>query len=138
MQDFPPGQGPPYPALKVILGAGLQLLGGIGRVEPGEGKDSGIVRCHNMGEHPPSLDPPVGVPLQYGGLDAAVHVKGSRHHRIGFGVVDIPPGIMEQQVPDGMDAQFGKLFGKGRANAFEVLNVAVQIRHGPASFLRRK
>ena len=134
VQNFPPGQAAAHAALEIIALADLQVLGHIGGVEPGERQRAGIVGGQHPGQHPAALDTAGRFLLQNLGPDAAVHVVGGLGHGVGPGIVHIAARIVEQQIPHGMDAQFGKLFGKRRADAFQVLDVVIQFWHGGTSF----
>ena len=133
VQDFPPGHHAANAALEIIFGSRFQLFRRIGRVEPGKRQHPCIVPRQHMGEHPPTFNAAVRVPLQHRCLYAAVHIKRGRYHGVWLRVVNIPPRIVQQQIPDGINAKFGKLFGVSGANALQVLDVSVDIRHGCAS-----
>ena len=133
MQQFPMGQIAPHPALKVVGLPHHQLVRSVGRVEPAQRQHTGIVRRQHPVHHAAALDAAGRLLLQHGGFDAAIHIKGRAHHSVWFGIVDVAPGKVQQQVPDGGDAQLFKFFGKGRPHAFQVLDGAVKgglDRHG--------
>ena len=134
VQQFPVGQRTADPSFKIIGFAHDQLVRRVGGVEPGQRQHAGIIGGQRPAKHPSALDAPGRLLLQHGGLDAAVHIVGGRSHRVGLGIIDVFTGIAEQQVPDGADAQFFKLFGKGRAHALQILNGTVDGGHTEPPF----
>ena len=130
MQQFPMGHIAADAPLEVIGLPGDEFFRRVGGVEPGQRQHAGIIRRQHAGKHPPALDAPGRFLLQHRGPDAAVHIVGCARNGIRLGIVDVFAGVAQQQVPDGLNTQFLKLFGKGRPHALEILDGTVQIRHG--------
>ena len=135
MQKFPVGQIAPHASLEIVGLPHHQFVRRVGGVEPGKSQHPGIIGGQHPVEHAPALDTPGRFLLQHRGLYAAVHIVRGRCHRVGLGVINIFPRVAEQQIPDGKNAQFFKLFGKGGADALEILDRTVNGRHTGPSFL---
>ena len=129
--EHPAGHG----ALKIIFLSQLQLLDRIGIVEPCD-LEAGHIIPGGDALHPPPAreDAPAGL-CEYLG------VAGSFGDGIGLREIQIPAGIVAEQVAEGQDAQLLEPFGGLRADALEVAHRSVRGeggvrlgRHGAASF----
>ena len=116
--------------LEVILLPHLQLLDGVGVVEPGQlqGGDAvaggGLVHPAAPGGVAPALL------CQQLSLDHALHPGGGFRHRVGVGEVEVAAGVVLQQVGQGADAQFFKPRSQPRPHPFEVLHRGVGCQGG--------
>ena len=137
MQQLTAGQRPADAPLKVVALPHREIVGRVGRIEPGQGQNTGIIRRQHAAHDAPAGDAAGRLLLQHGGAHAAVGVIGCGHNGVGLGVVDVFARVAQKQVADGMDAELFKLFGKGRADTLEVLDGIVDGGHRGTSFRGR-
>ena len=130
VQQLAAGQRPADAALKVVGLPHFQLVRRVGRIEPRQRQNAGVVRRQHPVHDPPALDAPGGLLLQHGSADAAFHVIRRGHDGVGLRVVDVFARIAQKQVADREDAELLKFFGEGRANALEKLDGIVDGGHG--------
>ena len=130
-----------HDALKIIFLPQLQLLDRIGIVEPCD-LEAGHIIPGGDALHPPPAreDAPAGLG-EYLGLHDTLGVAGSFGDGIGLREIQIPAGIVAEQVAEGQDAQLLEPLGGLRADALEVAHRSVRGeggvrlgRHGAASF----
>ena len=123
--------------LKIIFLPQFQFLDGVGVVEPGQlqGGDAipggGFFHPAAPGDIPPAL---LGQQL---GPHHAFHSGGRLARRVGVGKVQIPAGIMFQQVRQGADAQLFKPLGQLGSHPLEVLHRSVGGQGGSVFALRQ-
>ena len=100
---------PLYPAIEEVGDIIVQLFQGIGVVEKGELHRAAGILHHRLVELHAAPHP--GLPQLFGhlGLHRTGPVQGGRVNLIGMGEIHIPPGIVQQQILDGVDPQFGQL-----------------------------
>ena len=134
MQQLTAGQRPADAPLKVVALPHCEIVGRVGRIEPGQRQDTGIIRRQHAAHDTPAGDAAGRLLLQHGGAHAAVGVIGRGHNGVGLGVVNVFARVAQKQVADGIDAELFKLFGKGRADTLEVLDGIVDGGHRGTSF----
>ena len=130
VQQLAAGQRPADAPLKVVGLPHFQLVRRVGRIEPRQCQNAGIVRRQHPVHDPPALDAPGGLLLQHGCADAAFHVIRRGHDGVGLRVVDVFARIAQKQVANREDAELLKFFGEGRANALKELDGIVDGGHG--------
>ena len=95
-----------HDALKIVFLPQLQFLGGVGVIEPCDLQTGYIVPGGDALHPPPTRqNAPAGL-CEYLGLYHAFGVGGSFRNGVGLGKVDVPPGVVAQQVCQRHDAQF--------------------------------
>ena len=93
-----------HDALKIVFLPQLQFLGGVGVIEPCDLQTGYIVPGGDALHSPPTRqDAPAGL-CEHLGLYHAFGVGGSFCNGVGLGKVDVPPGVVAQQVCQCHDA----------------------------------
>ena len=129
-------------ALKIIFLSQLQLLGGIGIIEPCDLQTGHIVPGSDALHPPPARqDTPAGFG-EHLSPDDALHIGGRFGDGIGFGEVDISARVVAQQVGQRHDAQLLEPLGGLGADALQVAHRRIRGEggmvfggHGVSSFL---
>ena len=113
-------------ALKIVFLPQLQFLGGVGVIEPCDLQTGYIVPGGDALHAPPTRqNAPAGL-CKHLGLYHTFSVGGGFCDGVGLGKVDVPPGVVAQQVCQRHDAQFFKpLCGLG-ADPFQVAHRGVR------------
>lgn len=129
-------------ALKIVFLPQLQLLGGIGVIEPCDLQTGHIVPGGDALHPPPARqDAPAGL-CEHLGLYHAFHIGGGLCDRVGLREVDISAGVVAQQVGQRHDAQLLEPLGGLGADALQVAHRRIRGEggmvfggHGVSSFL---
>ena len=119
-------------ALKIVFLPQLQLLGGIGIIEPCDLQTGHIVPGGDALHPPPARqDAPAGL-CEHLGLYHAFHIGGGLCDGVGLREVDISAGVVAQQVGQRHDAQLLESLGGLGADALQVAHRRVRGEGGMA------
>ena len=119
-----------HDALKIVFLPQLQLLDGIGIVEPGDLQAGNIVPGGDALHPPPARQDAPGRFGEHLGLHHALGVWRGLGNGVGTGKIDVTPGIVAEQVGQCHDAQLLEPLGGLGPHALEVAHRRVRGQGG--------
>ena len=125
-------------ALKAVFLPHLQLLEGVGVIEPGQFQRGHAVPGGGLFHPAAARHIPSALLGQQLGSDHAFHPGRGLARRVGVGKIEVAAGVMFQQVGQGADAQLFKALGQLGPHPFEVLHRGVGGQGGAVFALRQR
>ena len=119
-----------HDALKIVFLPQLQLLGGIGIVEPGDLQAGNIIPGGDALHPPPARQDAPGRFGEHLGLHHALGVWRGLGNGVGTGKIDVTPGIVAEQIGQCHDAQLLEPLGGLGPHALEVAHRRVRGQGG--------